>query len=107
MSPYLTKSGYTGENIGEYRQPDRMASRRIRRAVNDLSARQPTRGPHREKRLLTTVVADKFNGKRLNSPNDLVYRSDGALFFTDPPFGLPKFADDPRREQPHFGGLFS
>jgi gluconolactonase len=49
------------------------------------------------------VIADRFNGKRLNSPNDLVYRSDGALFFTDPPFGLPKFADDPRREQPQFG----
>ena len=56
-----------------------------------------------EKNGLTTVLADRFNGKRLNSPNDLVYRSDGALFFTDPPFGLPKFADDPRREQPHFG----
>ena len=56
-----------------------------------------------EKNGLTTVLADRFNGKRLNSPNDLVYRSDGALFFTDPPFGLPKFADDPSREQPHFG----
>ena len=56
-----------------------------------------------EKNGLTTVLADRWNGKRLNSPNDLVYRSDGTLFFTDPPFGLPKFADDPRREQPHFG----
>ena len=36
-----------------------------------------------------TVLADRFEGKRLNSPNDLVYRSDGTLFFTDPPFGLP------------------
>jgi len=44
---------------------------------------------------LTTVLADRFNGKRLNSPNDLVYRSDDALFFPAPPFGLPKFADDP------------
>ncbi len=49
------------------------------------------------------MLADRFDGKRLNSPNDLVYRSDGALFFTDPPFGLPKFADDPRREQDAFG----
>lgn len=56
-----------------------------------------------EKNGLTTVLADRFNGKRLNSPNDLVYRSDDVLFFTDPPFGLPKFHDDPRREQPHFG----
>jgi gluconolactonase len=44
------------------------------------------------------VLADRYQGKRLNSPNDLVYRSDGALYFTDPPFGLPAFHDDPRRE---------
>src|SRR5438132_7617571 len=37
------------------------------------------------------------------SPNDLVYRSDGTLFFTDPPFGLPKFHADPRRETPYSG----
>ena len=42
----------------------------------------------------------------MNSPNDLVYRSDGTLFFTDPPFGLPKFAADPRKELP-FSGVFS
>ena len=47
-----------------------------------------------------TVLADKYEGKRLNSPNDLVYRSDGTLYFTDPPFGLPKFFDDPRKELP-------
>jgi gluconolactonase len=53
-----------------------------------------------------TVLADRFEGKRLNSPNDLVYRSDGTLFFTDPPFGLPKFSDDPRKELP-FSGVFA
>ena len=53
-----------------------------------------------------TVLADKFEGKRLNSPNDLVYRSDGTLYFTDPPFGLPKFFDDPRKELP-FSGVFA
>ena len=42
-----------------------------------------------------TVLADGYQGKRLNSPNDLVYRSDGSLYFTDPPFGLPKTFDDP------------
>ena len=42
-----------------------------------------------------------YDGKRLNSPNDLVYRSDGTLFFTDPPFGLPKVYDDPRKELPY------
>jgi gluconolactonase len=51
------------------------------------------------------VLADNYQGKRLNSPNDLVYRSDGSLYFTDPPFGLPKFYDDPRRQLP-FEGVF-
>jgi gluconolactonase len=45
-----------------------------------------------------TVVAAAYRGRRFNSPNDLVYRSDGTLYFTDPPFGLPKFFDDPRKE---------
>ncbi len=35
-----------------------------------------------------TVIADQFDGKPLNSPNDIVCRSDGSLWFTDPPFGL-------------------
>jgi gluconolactonase len=45
-----------------------------------------------------TTLADKYNGKRLNSPNDLVYKSNGDLYFTDPPYGLPKRMDDPGRE---------
>ena len=35
-----------------------------------------------------SVIADKFEGKRLNSPNDVVVKSDGSIWFTDPPFGL-------------------
>jgi gluconolactonase len=35
-----------------------------------------------------TTLADSFEGKRLNSPNDVVVRSDGTVFFTDPPYGL-------------------
>jgi len=50
-----------------------------------------------------TILADRYDGKRLNSPNDLVYKSDGALYFTDPPFGLPKAFDDPRKELPYSG----
>lgn len=46
-----------------------------------------------------TVLADTFQGKRLNSPNDLVYRSDGSLYFTDPPYGLRTQNDnDPAKE---------
>jgi gluconolactonase len=47
-----------------------------------------------------TVLADSFQGKKLNSPNDLVYKSDGSLYFTDPPYGLPTQGDnDPHKEQ--------
>src|SRR5262245_20154645 len=45
-----------------------------------------------------TTLTDRYNGKRLNSPNDLVYKSNGDLYFTDPPYGLPKRMDDPGRE---------
>lgn len=45
-----------------------------------------------------TVLADSFKGKKLNSPNDLTYRSDGSLYFTDPPYGLPTQSDqDPEK----------
>lgn len=46
-----------------------------------------------------TILADTYRGKRLNSPNDLVYRSDGSLYFTDPPYGLRTQKDtDPEKE---------
>jgi gluconolactonase len=46
-----------------------------------------------------TVLADHYQGKRLNSPNDLVYSRDGALYFTDPPYGLATQSDeDPKKE---------
>lgn len=44
------------------------------------------------------TLADRYQGKRLNSPNDGVLKSNGDLYFTDPPYGLPKQWDDPRRE---------
>ena len=42
-----------------------------------------------------TTLADRHDGTRINSPNDLVFKSNGDLYFTDPPFGLPKAFDDP------------
>jgi gluconolactonase len=44
------------------------------------------------------TIVDKYQGKRINSPNDLVYAPDGSLYFTDPPFGLPKLDADPAKE---------
>jgi gluconolactonase len=52
-----------------------------------------------------TVLADKYDGKRLNSPNDVVCKSDGALYFTDPPYGLLKRDADPAKELP-FNGVY-
>ena len=52
-----------------------------------------------------TTLVDKFEGKKFNSPNDLVFRSDGSLYFTDPPYGLPKGDDDPAKEL-KFNGVF-
>lgn len=105
LSVFRTKSGYTGLDIGEYGQPGSNGlalDREGRLTINE-------HGNHRVSRLektgALTVLADRFDGKRLNSPNDLVYKSDGALYFTDPPFGLPKFSDDARKELA-FSGVF-
>jgi gluconolactonase len=65
-------------------------NRRVVRITNDLTV---------------TTVVDRFEGKRFNSPNDVVYRSDGSMYFTDPPYGLPKFDDDPSKELP-FNGVY-
>lgn len=51
------------------------------------------------------VLSDNFQGKKLSSPNDAVFRSNGDLFFTDPPYGLPKQAEDPTKEIP-FNGVY-
>ena len=52
-----------------------------------------------------TVLASRFEGKRLNSTNDLVYKRNGSLYFTDPPSGLRRRNDDPKKELP-FNGVF-
>ena len=52
-----------------------------------------------------TVLADRYEGRRLNSPNDLVYKSDGSLYFTDPPHGLIGEDQNPEKEL-DFNGVF-
>jgi gluconolactonase len=90
VSVYRTKSGYSGFNVGAYHQPGSNGltlDRDGRLTIDEHGNRRVTR---LEKNGVLTVLADRYMGKRFNSPNDLVYRSDGTLFFTDPPFGLPK-----------------
>jgi gluconolactonase len=102
---FRPKSGYTGVDIGRYLQP----------GSNGLTFDPEGRlvmCQHGNRRILrvnphgdTTVLADSFEGRRFNSPNDLVARSDGSVWFTDPPFGRPGMADDPDREL-DFSGVF-
>ncbi len=53
-----------------------------------------------------TILAERYEGKRLNSPNDLVYRADGSLYFTDPPYGLPTQSDQDPKKELSFNGVF-
>ena len=53
-----------------------------------------------------TVLADSYQGKKLNSPNDLVYKSDGSLYFTDPPYGLPTQGDDDPWKELRVNGVY-
>ena len=106
VSVFRSKSGCSGIDIGRFTQP----------GSNGLTFDPEGRltiCQHGNRRVLrvephgnVTVLADRFDGRRLNSPNDLVYRSDGTLFFTDPPFGLPGVFGDPDKEL-LFSGVFS
>ena len=102
---YRAKSGYTGTNIGEYHQPGSNGLTFDPEGRLTICEHGNRRVIRLERRGNLTVMADRYEGKRLNSPNDLVYRSDGTLYFTDPPFGLPKTFDDSRKELP-FSGVF-
>jgi gluconolactonase len=103
VSVYMTKSGYTGFDIGEYNQPGSNGLTLNAEGLLTIDQHGNRRVVRQERTGAITVLADRYEGKRLNSPNDLVYRSDGALYFTDPPFGLPKFFGDPRKELPYSG----
>jgi len=105
VTVFRPKSGYAGADIGRYAQPGSNG------LTFDPDGRL-TMCQHGNRRVIrvephgnTTVLADRYDGKRLNSPNDLVYASDGTLYFTDPPFGLPAAFGDPKRELP-FSGVF-
>ena len=97
LSSFLKPSGYTGPEGGGGREP----------GANGLAFDAQGRlvlCQHGDRRLSRleggrfVPLAERFEGKRFNSPNDLVFGRDGSLYFTDPPYGLTKTFDDPGRE---------
>ncbi len=99
---FMTPSGYTGVTAG-YPEP----------GSNGLSFDAKGRlltCEHGDRRVAALTpgggkitLADRYDGKRFNSPNDLSVHSSGAIYFTDPPYGLPNREKDPNRETPWFG----
>jgi gluconolactonase len=103
VSVYISHSGYSGENISDYHQPgsNGLAIDKDGRLIIDQHGNR--RVIRIEKKGPVTVLADRIEGKRLNSPNDIVLRSDGVIYFTDPPYGLPGFYSDKEKELDYQG----
>ena len=104
ISIFLKPSGYTGSAVrgGEPGSNGLTVDAQGRLVLCE-------HGDRRVARLETdgrkTTLADRYDGKRLNSPNDLVFRSNGDLYFTDPPYGLQGLNDSPVKELP-FNGVY-
>ncbi len=105
LTIFRHKSGYAGADIADYGQPGSNGITRDREGRIVFCQHGNHAIVRLEKDGTLTTLADSYRGKRLNSPNDLVCKSDGALYFTDPPYGLPKFFDDPRKALP-FSGVY-
>lgn len=101
-SVYMKPSGYTG--VGKY-----SAEPGSNGITVDLEGRLVF-AEHGDRRISVLTkdggkrtLVDNYMGKRLNSPNDVVFDSQGNMYFTDPPYGLPKQANDPSREMDYCG----
>ncbi|MGH9930058.1 MAG: SMP-30/gluconolactonase/LRE family protein, partial [Pyrinomonadaceae bacterium] len=104
-SVFLKPSGYTGAAPFTGREPGSNGLTFDSEGRLVFCQHGDRRVTRMEKDGSWTTLADKYEGKRLNSPNDLVFKSNGDLYFTDPPFGLPKAFDDPKKELP-FQGVY-
>ena len=102
-TPFLKPSGYTG--LGRYSN-ESGSNGLIINQIGELVACE--HGDRRVSSMPLTIggkrtLADNFQRKRFNSPNDVIQHSGGAYYFTDPPYGLDKYENDPTRETDIFG----
>ena len=109
VSRFLKPSGYKG--TGDYGGPEPGSNgmtldTRGRLTVAGHAQRDVYRLESLKPGAAVTVLADKFQGNALNSPNDLVYKSDGSLYFTDPPYGLRTQKDDDSEKQLKVNGVY-
>lgn len=108
VSTYLSPSGYTGSAPFNGIEPGSnglIFDSQGRLVMCQHGNRRVARLENRENNT-QIALADQYDNKRLNSPNDLVYKSNGDLYFTDPPYGLPtQRHDDPEKELP-FSGVY-
>ena len=104
VTPFLKPSGYTG--FGPYSEEPGSNGLTIDRQGRLIACE------HGDRRVTAMplngsggkrTLADNFNGKRFNSPNDVVAHSNGSYYFTDPPYGMPKREKDASRETEGFG----
>ena len=97
----------TTGHVGVFRQPagntnGHTVDRQGRLVSCEHGNRRVTRTEHDGS---ITVIADRFEGKRLNSPNDVVVHSDGSIWFTDPPYGIESDYEG-NKADPEIGGNF-
>lgn len=104
---YLSPSGYTGTapRGGEVGSNGLTLDRQGRLVLAQHGDRRIARmdAPLGNPAPTFVTVADRYDGKRFNSPNDLVFKSNGDLYFTDPAYGMEKQWDDPKREMDYAG----
>jgi gluconolactonase len=105
LSEFLRPSGYTGSETFTGREPGSNGLTFDAKGRLVLCQHGDRRVARMDAPGRFTTLADRYEGKRLNSPNDLAYKSNGDLYFTDPPYGLPETFKDPRREL-DFNGVY-
>lgn len=109
VSIFLQPSGYKG--VAPYGGPEPGSNGMTldnsgRLTVAGHAQRNVWRLERIDPKTQVTILADSYQGKPFNSPNDLVYKSDGSLYFTDPPYGLRTQKDNDPDKQLQVNGVY-